>query len=92
MVDHVNGVNPLGNAGNAQRLKKAYQHTTVGPRGVDGVERSSELQKLSQVKGIRLEKVLEVRRQIEAGTYLEEGKLNTALDRAIDDAYGSEEK
>ena len=90
MVDNLQGVNPLGNAGNAQRLKKAYQHTTVGPRGVDGVSKSSELQRLSKIEGIRLEKVLEVRRQIEAGTYLDEDKLNLALNRAIDDAHGVE--
>jgi len=90
MVDHVGGVNPLGGADHAQRMKKAYQADALPGRGEDGVRISAELQRLKQIEGIRLDKVLAVRKALENGTFVTDEKLDAALDRAIDDAFGAD--
>jgi hypothetical protein len=91
MVDHVGGVNPLGGADGARRARRAYQPDGPAPQGADGVELSGELQRLKQIEGIRLEKVVAMRRALADGTLVTDEKLDAALDRAIDDAFGPNE-
>jgi len=87
MVEHVPNVGPGGQA-QAGKLKRAYQMPEA-KRGEDAVELSSDVMKLKGVEGIRLDKVMEVKRAIANGTYLTPEKLDKALDRAIGDATGS---
>jgi len=54
----------------------------------DTVELSSDVMRLRGIDGIRLEKVMKIRRAVLSGTYLTPDKLDTALDRAIDEALG----
>lgn len=90
MVDNVNNINPMSNGNPAHRLKKVYQGSAQAPRGTDGVQISPELQKLKQMDGIRLDKVLAVRKALQDGSYLTPEKLDKALDSAIDDAYSED--
>lgn len=89
MVDHVQNVGPAGNGGAAQRARKAYRPDGPAARGNDAVEMSADMQRLQQMEGIRLDKVMEVRRALEAGTYVTEEKLDAALERAMDDVRGT---
>ena len=91
MVDNVGGVNPLANNGQAKRLQKAYRPEAEAPRGADSVKISSDLQKLKETEGIRMDKVLEVKKALADGTYVTEEKLDKALDKAIDEAFGNQD-
>jgi hypothetical protein len=84
MVDHVGGVDPLAGSGKNRKLKPIFQNGQA-PRGPDGVDLSSDLARLKQIKGIRLEKVLEARKALHDGTMVTDQKLDVALDRALDD-------
>ncbi|MBN1257357.1 MAG: flagellar biosynthesis anti-sigma factor FlgM [Planctomycetes bacterium] len=90
MVDNVGGVNPLANNGQAKRLQKAYQPEAQAPRGTDSVKISEDLQKVQGTEGIRMDKVMEVKKALADGTYITEEKLDKALDKAIDDAFDSQ--
>lgn len=91
MVDNINGINSAGGAGHAKRLRKTYQQPEKAAAGADSVQMSSEvknLQELSGVDGIRLDKVMAVKKALADGSYITFEKLDKALDGAIDDAYG----
>lgn len=83
MVDHVGGVGPLGGASDKMRVRKTTRQE-VQPK--DSVQVSAELQRLSAIPGIRLDKVMATRKAIAEGTYETPEKLDAALDAAIDDA------
>ena len=88
MVDNVAGVGPVGGGAPA----RGTRFTSVRPaveRGRDSVELSSDVMHVKGIEGIRPDKVMEVRRAIQSGTYLTEEKLDIALDRAIEDALGT---
>ncbi len=89
MVDNVPHVGPTGGSVPARQLKNAYQ-TPQTTRGDDAVQLSSDVMQLRGVEGIRLDKVLEVKRAIAEGTYLTAQKLDQALDKAIDEALEKE--
>lgn len=88
MVDNVNAVGGAGGNIPAHKLKAAYQPAASAP-AADSVEISAEVMRLKGVEGIRLDKVMEVRKAVREGTYLTAAKLDKALDRAIDDAHGA---
>ena len=84
MVDTVGGVGPLGGAPGSSRIRPVEPKET---RAADSVEVSGDVQRLSQIPGIRLDKVLAIRKAIADGTYDTPEKLNIALDSAIDEAF-----
>lgn len=86
MVDNIGGI---GGMGPAQARKLKFQTpTSPASQSTDGVELSSDVMRLRGMDGIRLDKVMEVRRAVQAGTYLTPEKLDKALNLAIDDALG----
>lgn len=92
MVDNVNGVGGPEGAGHARKIRRAYNVNVQKPaRGADKVEMTSEARELSKTEGIRWERVMEIRRALQNGTYLDPDKLDVALDRAIDEAYSEAE-
>ena len=91
MVDQISGLGSAGSAGRARKAVHSYQESQE-PRQADGIAKSAELTRLSQIDGIRLDKVLEVRRALANGTYVTPEKLDIALNRAIDDAFGKNGK
>lgn len=88
MVDHVNGVNGMGGMQPAKRLKAAYRFSEPVPVS-DSVELSSEVMRLKGVEGIRMEKVMAIRSEIEAGTYFTADKFDQAIDAALDQLFGA---
>ncbi len=86
MVEQVPNVGPGGTA-QSRKLNRNYKFDEA-QRGADAVEISSDVMKLKGVQGVRMDKVMEVRKAIAEGTYLTPEKLDKALDKAIDDAVG----
>jgi anti-sigma28 factor (negative regulator of flagellin synthesis) len=84
MVDNVSNVNGLS-GGASRQIKKTYQFNDTAPNA-DAVELSSDVMRLKGVEGIRLDKVMEVKRAIANGTFMTAEKLDKSLDRAIDEA------
>lgn len=89
MVDNIAGIggvgdaSPLGKAKNANRI-------LVRPRATDAVELSSDVMRLKGIDRVRLDKVMDIKKAVAAGTYLTADKLDRALDGAIDVALGGE--
>lgn len=92
MVDNISGVNPLGNSQKSGRLRKVYGQPAQQAKASDSVQVSSEIKELSKMEGIRLEKVMEMKKAIADGNYLTDEKLDVSLDRAIDEAFGGDKK
>ena len=88
MVDHVNGVNSMGGMQPTRRLKAAYRMSEPVAAS-DSVEISSEVMRLKGVEGMRMEKVMAIRSQVEAGTYFTPDKLDKALDAALDQIFSA---
>ena len=87
MVDSAGGIGGAG--GNTPTRKVSnVNHAAATQRGADGVELSSDVMRLKGMDGIRIDRVMEVRKAIAAGTYLTDAKLDQALDGAIDEALG----
>lgn len=87
MVDNINGVFGTGGAQPARRMKPAYRFSET-PAPADSVEISSDIMRLRGIEGeIRLDKVMAVKSQIEAGTYFTADKLDKALDAAISSLF-----
>jgi hypothetical protein len=61
-----------------------YRFSSQGAPEGDTVRLSSDVMRLRGVEGIRFEKVMAIRGQLAAGTYMTPEKLDVALDRAID--------
>lgn len=88
MVENVNGVNGMGGMQPTRRIKNAYRMAET-PAPSDTVEFTSDVMRLKGVEGsVRLEKVMAIKSQIDAGTYFTSDKLGMALDRALDDVLG----
>lgn len=87
MVDNVNSINGMGGVQQPRRSKTVYRMSDVQP-AADSVEFSSDVMRLRGVEGVRMDKVMAIRSEIEAGTYFTLDKLDQALDRAIDDVIG----
>ena len=79
-VQGSNGMHP------ARRTKTAYRPLeTLSP--ADSVELSGVM-RLNGVEGsVRLDRVMAIKSQVDAGTYFTPEKLDAALDRAIDQLF-----
>lgn len=86
MVENVNGIQGAGGM-QARKLNKVYSFGTV-ERGTDRVELSNDVMTVRGLDKARMEKIMEIRRQIADGTYVTPEKLHASLDRALDDALG----
>lgn len=85
MVENVNGVQGAGGGMQARKLNKVYSFDAV-ERGTDRVELSNDVMTVRGLDKARMEKIMDIRRQIAEGTYVTPEKLNISLDRALDDA------
>ncbi len=86
MVEHIPQVSGGADGVSPKKLRRAGK--TEGNAPTDAIELSSEVMRLRGIEGIRLEKVMKIRRAVLSGAYLTADKLDVALDRAIDDALG----
>ena len=87
-------VNGVGNSSPVQKVvtQPIYREVSTdqagGPsRSADRLELSgtSHLMKMLQKNDVRVDKVAQIKAQIEAGTYETGDKLDTAVDRMLDD-------
>ncbi len=86
-MEHIGAVNGLGNMQPARRMKAAYRMSEGTPAAKDTVELSSVMNLRGVEGGIRLDRVMAVRSEIEAGTYFTAEKFGIALDRALDQIF-----
>ena len=87
MVDHIGSVQGPNGLNPARRSKTAYRVLET-PAKADSVELSGVM-RLNGVEGtVRLDRVMAVKSQIDAGTYFTAEKLDAALDRAFDQMFG----
>ncbi|MDR1613279.1 MAG: flagellar biosynthesis anti-sigma factor FlgM [Planctomycetota bacterium] len=88
MVDHVNGVNGMGEMRPTRRTRTSYRvNETRIPS--DSVEISSDVMRLKGIDGVRMEKVMAIKAQIKAGTYFTQDKFDKAIDIALDKLFGA---
>ncbi|MDR3210393.1 MAG: flagellar biosynthesis anti-sigma factor FlgM [Planctomycetota bacterium] len=88
MVENLSGLNHVNGAQQIRRYKQPYRLNETA-EATDSVEFSSDVVRLRGVEGLRLEKVMDIRSQIQAGTYFTPEKLDKALDSALDQFFGS---
>ena len=89
----MNGIHGVGNNSPVQKIvanpvqKSLPAEPSKQMGSADKVELSgmSHLLKTLKSNDIRTEKVAEIKAQIEAGTYEDDAKMNTAVDRMLDD-------
>jgi negative regulator of flagellin synthesis FlgM len=83
---HVHGPQPLNPP---HRMKAESPAQAPGPAsGVDKLDISAEAELISRMRDIpdiRADRVAEIRAQLEAGTYETLNKLDTAVDRLLDE-------
>jgi hypothetical protein len=88
MLDNVNAVGGMGGVQPRRKTAKAY-NISEAPASADSVEFSSDVMHLNGVKGVRLDKVMEIRAKMSADPgYFSAKKVETALDRAMDEVFG----
>lgn len=87
MMEQIGGVNGMGGLQAARRTKTAYRMSET-PVAADSVEISSVMRLNGVEGGVRLDRVMAVKSQIDAGTYFTPEKLDIALDRALDQLFG----
>lgn len=86
-MDNVSGVRGTNGMNPARRTKTAYRLLDT-PKMADSVELSGVM-RLKGVEGtVRLDRVMAVKSQVDAGTYFTPEKLDAALDRAFDQIFG----
>lgn len=87
-------INGIGNASPVQKIisQPVYREVAAGPttaaaRPSDQLQLSgvSHLFKLLKTNDVRVDKVADIKAQIEAGTYESGHKLDAAIDRLLDD-------
>lgn len=89
-------INGIGNNNSVQRLTNSTIQKQVpadAPKQLpltDKLELSgiSHLMKALKANDVRADKVASIRAQIEAGTYEDDNKLNTTVDRLLDELNG----
>ncbi len=83
-VSAINGM--MGNAP-ARKVRKLYEFQQNSPlRQADSVKISNDVMTIRGAEQLRQEKIMQVREKLNNGTYVTAANLDTALDRAIDDA------
>ncbi len=88
MMDHINTVQGAGGLHQTRRAKTAYRMSET-PAPADSVELSGVMRLRGVEGGIRLDRVMAIKSQIDAGTYFTPEKLDIALDRAFDQIFSS---
>jgi negative regulator of flagellin synthesis FlgM len=91
----IRGPEGIGKTPGVGRIKKAADayktsetSSTRQPDAVQLSEKAQLLSKLSQTPEVRWDKILEVRRQIEAGTYDSPEKLDKAIQKLLEEFGG----
>lgn len=88
MMDHIGNVQVSGGLNPARRTKTAYRLLEASKPAADSVELSSVMRLNGVEGGVRLDRVMAIKSQIDAGTYFTPEKLDKALDRAFDQLFG----
>lgn len=83
MVDNIGAVNGMMGNSPARKIKQSYQFQQPA-KIQDTVELTSDVMTVRGVDKVRMDKIMEIRQQINDGTYLTEEKLDKALDNALD--------
>ena len=87
MNNNVSAINGMMGNTPARKIKKVYDfQQNPSLHQTDSVKISNDVMTVRGAEKLRLDKIMEVRQQIKDGTYLTEGKLDSALDRAMDEA------
>jgi hypothetical protein len=87
-MDNVNAVNGMGGLAPRRKITQTYNFSET-PAPADSVELSSDVMRLNGIKGVRLERVMEVQSKMISDPHFFSGKkIDIALDRAIDDVLG----
>ncbi len=86
-MEHIGAVNGMSGMQTARRMKAAYRMSEETPAAKDTVELSSVMKLRGVEGGIRLDRVMAVRSEIESGAYFTAEKLDIALDRALDQIF-----
>jgi anti-sigma28 factor (negative regulator of flagellin synthesis) len=86
-VSNVSGVNPLQQITSTPVSRSVAPAEAQAASGGDSLELSgvNQLFQSLQANNIRTDKVSDVKSQIEAGTYEDDTKLNSAIDKMLDD-------
>ena len=86
-IQNVGGNQPLQKIANSPVQKQASADAAARPSPKDRVEISGMSHLLSALRSndVRADKVAAVKAQIEAGTYEDDEKLDSAVDRLLDD-------
>lgn len=86
-MDQINAVGSMGGIQPMRSMKAAYRMSET-PAPTDSVEIGSDVMRLRGVEGVRLDRVMAVKSQVEAGNYFTAEKFDIALDRALDQLFG----
>lgn len=91
----MSGINNISGNSQVQKVVQNPIHREVATAGSSAPSRGSDKVELSGMEGmlktlkaggdVRAEKVAEIKAQIESGKYEDDHKLNTAIDRMLDD-------
>jgi len=86
-INSISGTNPLQPIAPTPVQTTTSSDSTQTPRAADRLELSgvSQIFQTLQANNIRGDKVASVRSQIDAGTYEDDDKLNTAVDKLLND-------
>jgi hypothetical protein len=87
MMDNIGGVQNSGGLNPTRRTKTAYRLSET-PKPADSVELSGVMRLKGVEGGVRLDRVMAVKSQVDAGTYFTAEKLDAALERAFDQLFG----
>lgn len=87
MVDNVGLVQSQSGVGPMRRSKTAYRLNEL-PKEKDSVQLSGVMRLNGIEGGIRMERVMAVKSEIQAGTYFTPEKFDIAMDRALDQLFG----
>ncbi|HUB27119.1 MAG TPA: flagellar biosynthesis anti-sigma factor FlgM [Tepidisphaeraceae bacterium] len=86
-VSNVSGISPLQQITSTPIQRSVAPQEAEATSGGDRLELSgvSQVFQSLQANNIRTDKVSDVKSQIEAGTYEDDTKLNSAIDKLLDD-------
>lgn len=87
-MDTIGGVGGAAAGAPAPKIRQTYQFTGTPMQAKDSVELSNDVMTVRGTDKLRLDRIMEIRKQLKDGTYLTDEKLDTALDRALDDVLG----
>ncbi len=87
MNNNISAINGMMGNTPARKAKQVYQfQQNETLKATDSVKISNDVMTVRGAEQLRLDKIMEVRQQIQDGTYLTEEKLDSALNLALDAA------